>query len=99
MDVLMNEDHHRVSDEELKEISVLVRETHATTEKLLEAFPGGDIRAHREYHEGLIKAARAQENFWNDLKLDLAKKGLWAIILIVAGLLVVGVSAKIGLPR
>jgi len=56
-----------------------------------------DHEGHRKYHESLIKSAEAQEMFWQELRLEIAKKGTWAILVIVAGLVVVGIASKLGL--
>lgn len=55
-----------------------------------------DFDGHRRYHEQMIAAATAQEEFWRDLKLEVAKKGVWSLLVIVCGLIVVGFSAKLG---
>lgn len=56
-----------------------------------------DFDGHRKYHEAMIKAATAQEQFWQELKLEVAKKGIWSLLVIICGLVVVGVSAKFGI--
>jgi len=56
-----------------------------------------DFSGHRNYHEAMIKAATAQEQFWKELKLEVAKKGIWSLLVIICGLVVVGVSAKFGI--
>jgi hypothetical protein len=56
-----------------------------------------DFSGHRQYHEAMIKAATAQEQFWQELKLEIAKKGVWSLLIIVCGLIVVGISAKFGI--
>lgn len=56
-----------------------------------------DYDGHRKYHEKLIEAAEAQTEFWRDLKLDIAKKGAWSLLTILCGLVVVGLSAKLGI--
>jgi hypothetical protein len=56
-----------------------------------------DFAGHKQYHEAMIKAATAQEQFWNELKLEVAKKGIWSLLVIICGLVVVGVSAKFGI--
>jgi hypothetical protein len=58
-----------------------------------------DHDGHRQYHEAMIKAATAQEQFWQELKLEVAKKGIWSILVIICGLVVVGVSTKIGFGK
>lgn len=56
-----------------------------------------DFDGHRRYHESMIAASTAQEQFWRDLKLEIAKKGVWSLLVIICGLVVVGVSAKVGI--
>lgn len=56
-----------------------------------------DIEGHRRYHEAMIEAAKEQAQFWRELKLDIAKKGAWALLILVLGLVVVGVQYKLGL--
>lgn len=53
-----------------------------------------DFDGHRRYHEQLIKAAEAETEFWRELKLDIAKKGLWGLLVILCGLVLAGVAAK-----
>ena len=55
-----------------------------------------DFDGHRRYHEALIKAAEEQSKFWSELRLDVAKKGVWALLVIVCGLIVVGLQIKLG---
>lgn len=64
--------------------------------KINRAFPDGP-EAHRLAHEAMMKAAVAEEKFWNELKLDIAKKGIWGLMVIVIGLAVIGLAAKFGL--
>lgn len=61
------------------------------------AFPDGDIDGHRKYHEAKIRAAVAEEAFWTDLKLDVAKKGAWGVLLVLIGLVMLGIGAKFGI--
>lgn len=56
-----------------------------------------DVDGHRRYHEAKIKAALAEESFWRELKLDLAKKGAWFLLLVILGLVVMGAMAKMGI--
>lgn len=56
-----------------------------------------DHEGHRKYHESLIRSAEAQERFWRDIRVDVAKKGIWSVIIIVLGLLVIGLQIKLGL--
>lgn len=59
------------------------------------AFPDGP-EAHRNVHLAMIRASAAQEKFWNELKLDLAKKGVIAVVVILLGLMVTGMIVKLG---
>lgn len=86
---------HAMLNKRLDEILAEVR-------KINNAFPRDedgevDHDGHRRYHESLIKAADAQEKFWRELRLDIAKKGVWGILIIVLGLIMVGLAAKLGL--
>ena len=56
-----------------------------------------DFDGHRRYHEQMIAAATAQEQFWRELRIDVAKKGIWSLLVIICGLIVVGASAKMGI--
>jgi hypothetical protein len=56
-----------------------------------------DHEGHRKYHESLIRSAEAQEQFWKELRLDVAKKGTWALMVILLGFFVLGVATKLGL--
>ena len=55
-----------------------------------------DFDGHRRYHESMIEAAKEQAEFWRELKLDIAKKGTWGLLIIVLGLILVGVQTKFG---
>ena len=72
-----------------------------TLETITSAFPmidgKVDVEGHRKYHEAMIAAATEQAQFWKELKLDLAKKGTFALIIIVLGLLATGVLVKLGI--
>lgn len=50
---------------------------------LHDAFPGGDWEGHRRYHEAIIKKIEAHEKFYQDLRAELAKKGMWALIVLL----------------
>ena len=67
--------------------------------KFIDAFPNNDPEGHRKFHEGQIEAARAQKAFWEDLKRDIAKKGLVGLIVIVTGLIITGAAVKLGIHK
>lgn len=68
----------------------------AEVDRIMHAFPDG-VDAHRSAHEAMIKAAQAQEEFWRGLRVDMAKKSLWAILQILLFLIAAGVAAKLGI--
>lgn len=55
-----------------------------------------DFDGHRRYHESMIEAAKEQAAFWRELKMDIAKKGAWGLLIIVLGLIMVGIQTKFG---
>lgn len=58
-----------------------------------------DFDGHRRYHESMIAAAEAQTQFWRELKLEIAKKGVWGLLVIICGLVVIGLGAKLGFTK
>lgn len=90
----------RWSDDKLSEFHQEFRETviesDARWTKILSAFPNEDPLKHRLYHESALRAAEAQERFWNELRLDVAKKSAWGVMMLLVGLLIVGLTTKAG---
>ena len=58
------------------------------------AFPDGAAN-HRRAHEDMIAAALADRTFVRELKLDAAKKGLWVMLLVIVGIFLIGLEAKV----
>lgn len=58
-----------------------------------------DFEGHRRFHEEKLRAAKAEAKFWEELRLDVAKKGVWSLLVIVCGLVVVGAAAKLGIHK
>lgn len=77
-------------ESQLEQIKDCIRE-------VKEGFPNGDMRGHREAHEAMIRAAKAQETFWVDLKEDIAKKGIWFLLITICGFIWIGLLAKFGI--
>ena len=85
----------------------ITRELHHMNEMLEDltgAFVTGkdgrpDVSGHRNAHEAMIEAARAEREFWIDMKRDLAKKGMAGLLVIIMGLIVMGIQAKFGLLK
>lgn len=74
----------------------------AELKKLESAFPrnedgSADFDGHKRFHDTKIKAAEAEMKFWQELKLDLAKKGAWGLMIVLVGLVMVGMGAKLGI--
>jgi hypothetical protein len=47
---------------------------------LHKGFPNDDPDGHRRAHEALIAKEEARTQFYEDLRRELAKKGMWALI-------------------
>lgn len=62
---------------------------------LAKGFPGGDWEGHRMYHEAVIKKMEARTELYNELRAELAKKGLWALIVLAGTALWFFVKSKI----
>jgi len=86
----------RVCDsEDHKKLEESVEDIHEMLIDLKTAFPNGDFDGHRRAHEAMIKAAEAQERFWENVKLDVVKKGVWGTIVIVVSLIIIGAYYKL----
>lgn len=93
-----------VTREEARQIDDRLDEILAEVRKIHGAFPRDnngdtDFDGHRQYHEAMIRAAEAQAAFWNELKLDVVKKGVWGAVVILCGLVITGLAAKFGLSH
>jgi hypothetical protein len=97
----MTEDHQvRWSDAKLEQFYSEFKQ-HAERERilmadLLKAFPNEDPVSHRMYHEAVMRASEEQERFWRELRVEIAKKTIWGVITILAGLVLAGVAVKFG---
>lgn len=93
-----------VTREEARQLDDRLDEILAEVRKIHGAFPRTndgetDFDGHRQYHEAMIRAAEAQAAFWNELKLDVVKKGVWGAIVIIVGLVITGVATKFGISH
>jgi len=62
----------------------LDREIKSVTASMKAAYPDGDADGHRRFHEAMIKKAEERAALFADLRRELAKKGLWAVIALLA---------------
>ncbi len=65
-----------VNEVQTRKLDEVIRRVDA----LHNGFPNGDVESHRRYHETLIAKAEARTAFYKDLRSDLTKKGLWAVV-------------------
>ena len=85
------------SIQEMARFKVLVDDTvKAATAQILYAFPDG-VENHRESHQAMIDAARAEKEFWIDLRHDVAKKSIWGILHILGVLALGTLAVKLGI--
>ena len=86
----------RHTDAEMPKIKAMLEGSILDAKReLMHAFPDG-IENHREAHERMIAAARAEEEFWHDLKTDIAKKSIWGILHILFLLTLGTLAVKLG---
>ena len=85
--------HSRRERDELS--SMIDAKVLAVRDQLVYAFPDG-IEGHRKAHEAMIAAAKAEEQFWQDLRRDVAKKSIWGILHILTILLLGTLAVKLG---
>lgn len=88
----------------MEDVEVRLTELEKDVVNIKRAFPKSsigeiDYMGHREYHEHVIESARQQEKFWMELRGDLARKGAWAVILVVMGLVAHGLLFKLGIYK
>jgi hypothetical protein len=69
-----NVTRHLVTDRKVDEAIRRIDDLH-------KAFPGGDWEGHRRYHEAMIERIEARSKLYQDLRTELAKKGLWAVVI------------------
>lgn len=81
-------------NDDLEILEKSIEGIHETLIEMKSAFPNGDLDGHRRAHEAMIKAAEAQERFWQDVKLDFVKKGVWAGLVLVLSLIAIGIYYK-----
>lgn len=97
---LIHEDIRALHDRQESQDRMLaehIRTEEDTIRGIMAAFPDGPEN-HREAHQAMIDAANEQRTFWRELRLEVAKKGVWALLIIVLGLLAAGAGVKFGLP-
>lgn len=64
-------------------------------EWMTRAFPEGDPESHRTYHQAKITAAKAEQEFYQTLKVKLAEAGALGLLKLVLWLLMMGLGAVI----
>jgi hypothetical protein len=56
-------------------------------DQVLAGFPEGDPEGHRRAHDAMIKKAEESTKFWRELRVKLAEKGVWAVLMFISGAL------------
>ena len=83
----------KLMEHEMREVATM----HSLLSELkAEAFPDGAV-AHRIAHQAMIDAAKAEAEFWKDLKAGMVKKSIWGVLQILTILLIAGIGAKFGI--
>lgn len=61
------------------------REVRDKLDELRHAFPDDDPEGHRRFHDALISESEARKAFWSELRGRLIEKGIWAVLVFLAG--------------
>lgn len=64
-------------------------------EWMTRAFPEGDPESHRTYHQAKITAAKAEQEFYQTLKIKLAEAGALGLLRMIIWLLMMGLGATL----
>ena len=64
-------------------------------EWMTRAFPEGDPESHRSYHQTKINAAKAEQEFYQTLKIKLAEAGVLGLLRMIIWLLMMGLGATL----
>ena len=64
-------------------------------EWMTRAFPEGDPESHRAYHQAKITAAKAEQEFYQTLKVKLAEAGVLGLLRMIIWLLMMGLGATL----
>lgn len=75
----------------LNQVSELCKKTELRMEAFVQAFPGGDLGAHRRYHEELIENLQWKKRFYREMLEHLMKGGLWALALFLVTCIGLGI--------
>lgn len=68
--------------------------------KIMDAFPDGDLAAHRQYHSSKIEAAKAEKEFWMAAKQELMRRGISGMLHLLGLIFLLalaGAAAKYGI--
>lgn len=61
---------------------------------LAKGFPDGDWDGHRRYHEVVIRKMEARTKFYEDLRMKLLDRGIWALLAFVGAAVLYYVKSK-----
>lgn len=84
--------------ENTSSLEVIEKEIKVLTDRvddLAKGFPNADPDGHRIYHEATIRREEARARFYEELRAELAKKGIWALLVLVGTALWFFVVSKI----
>ena len=83
----------KLMEHEMREVETM---RSLLSELKAEAFPDG-AAAHRMAHQVMIDAAKAEAEFWKDLKMGMVKKSIWGVLQVLTILIIAGLGAKFGI--
>ena len=93
-----------VSEIKFRDMALRISKLEDDVKNFKRAFPRSsegevDYMGHREYHNTKIEAAKAEAQFWRQMRADLLRKGAWFLLLVALGLIVNGVLVELGLKE
>lgn len=83
--------------ENTSSLEVIEKDIKVLTERvddLARGFPNEDPDGHRLYHDAVIKRMEARTRFYEALRAELAKQGVWSLIVFIGGAIIYYVRAK-----
>ena len=83
-------------DDQLRRQEALERRMANAIKDFNHGFPSDDPKAHREYHEKLIRAADATTQMMTELKYTIIKRGVLGAIYVLIILAIMGLFSKDG---
>lgn len=74
---------HAENTSSLKVLEKDLKVVMESVDDFAKGFSGGNWEGHRLYHEAVIKKMEGRAKLYEDLRSELAKKGMWALLVLI----------------